>query len=135
MIGDLGGFIFQITLKLEGSFKRSITYVAKNDSDLGEEVGDFGYEHEFGDITWYPSQQRAVYRVDDRVPINASGNGLYDFIPFRPTSSLALALLRTTGFPIFYSIHILKLLHNIRLLMDCKKNINSEQTFSFKNNT
>ncbi|ESW07302.1 hypothetical protein PHAVU_010G118400 [Phaseolus vulgaris] len=90
------GVISQITLKLEGSFKRSITYVAKNDSDLGEEVGDFGYEHEFGDITWYPSQQRAVYRVDDRVPINASGNGLYDFIPFRPTSSLALALLRTT---------------------------------------
>jgi len=98
-------FFLQITLKLEGIFKRSITYVAKNDSDLGEQVASFGYAHEFGDITWYPSQRRAVYRVDDRVPINASGNGLYDFIPFRPTPSLALAILRTTGFPSFYSIH------------------------------
>ncbi|WJX86722.1 putative L-gulonolactone oxidase 6, variant 2 [Trifolium repens] len=70
------GVISQVTLKLEPVFKRSITYLAKSDSDLGEQV--------------------AIYRVDDRVPLNTSGNGLYEFIPFRPTPSLALAVIRTT---------------------------------------
>lgn len=78
-------------------FKRSITYVAKSDSDLGDQVVSFGHEHEFADISWYPSQHKAMYRVDDRVPINTSGNGLYDFIPFRPTPSIALAAIRITG--------------------------------------
>jgi hypothetical protein len=86
-----------VTLKLEPVFKRSITYLAKSDSDLGEQVVSFGHEHEFADITWYPSQKKAIYRVDDRVPLNTSGNGLYEFIPFRPTPSLALAVIRTTG--------------------------------------
>ncbi|XP_045788264.1 probable L-gulonolactone oxidase 6 [Trifolium pratense] len=90
------GVISQVTLKLEPVFKRSITYLAKSDSDLGEQVLNFGHEHEFADITWYPSQRKAIYRVDDRVPISTSGNGLYEFIPFRPTSSLALAVIRTT---------------------------------------
>ncbi|XP_027337358.1 probable L-gulonolactone oxidase 6 [Abrus precatorius] len=90
------GVISQITLKLEPLFKRSITYLAKDDSDLGEQVAGFGHAHEFADITWYPSQHKVVYRVDDRVPTNTSGNGLYDFIPFRPTPSLELALIRTT---------------------------------------
>ncbi|KAI9090379.1 hypothetical protein K1719_028714 [Acacia pycnantha] len=85
----------QITIKLEPMFKRSITYLVKNDSDLGDKVASFGRQHEFADITWYPSQHKAVYRVDDRVPINTSGNGLYDFLPFRPTASLELALVRT----------------------------------------
>eukprot|EP00256_Glycine_max_P025061 XP_003548404.2 probable L-gulonolactone oxidase 6 [Glycine max] len=90
------GVISQITLKLEPLFKRSITYVAKDDSDLGGQVVAFGDAHEFADITWYPSQHKAIYRVDDRVPINTSGNGLYDFIPFRPTPSLASVFIRTT---------------------------------------
>ncbi|KEH18585.1 putative oxidoreductase [Medicago truncatula] len=90
------GVISQVTLKLEPIFKRSITYVAKSDSDLGDQVVSFGHEHEFADISWYPSQHKAMYRVDDRVPINTSGNGLYDFIPFRPTPSIALAAIRIT---------------------------------------
>lgn len=90
------GVISQVTLKLEPMFKRSITYVAKSDSDLGDQVVSFGHEHEFADISWYPSQHKAIYRVDDRVPINTSGNGLYDFIPFRPTPSIALAAIRVT---------------------------------------
>ncbi|GMN42813.1 hypothetical protein TIFTF001_012021 [Ficus carica] len=77
-------------------FKRSITYLTKNDSDLGDQVTRFGREHEFADITWYPSQQKAIYRIDDRVFTNTSGDGLYDFIPFRPTPSLVLAVIRTT---------------------------------------
>ncbi|XP_057980300.1 probable L-gulonolactone oxidase 6 isoform X2 [Malania oleifera] len=78
-------------------FKRSITYVTKNDSDLGDQVVAFGKQHEFADITWYPSQQKALYRVDDRVSSNISGNGLNDFIGFRSTLSLTLAVIRTTG--------------------------------------
>ncbi|KAG2725665.1 hypothetical protein I3760_01G076600 [Carya illinoinensis] len=91
------GVISQVTLKLQPLFKRSITYLARSDSDLGDEVASFGNEHEFADITWYPSQRKAVYRIDDRVSINMSGNGLYDFTPFRSTASLALAIIRTTG--------------------------------------
>ncbi|XP_057980299.1 probable L-gulonolactone oxidase 6 isoform X1 [Malania oleifera] len=90
------GVISQITLKLEPMFKRSITYVTKNDSDLGDQVVAFGKQHEFADITWYPSQQKALYRVDDRVSSNISGNGLNDFIGFRSTLSLTLAVIRTT---------------------------------------
>ncbi|KAK9910100.1 hypothetical protein M0R45_034075 [Rubus argutus] len=90
------GIISQVTLSLQPMFKRSITYSSKDDSDLGDRVLEFGKQHEFADITWHPSQHRVVYRIDDRVSSNTSGNGLYDFIPFRPTSSLALAAIRTT---------------------------------------
>ncbi|KAL2345950.1 hypothetical protein Fmac_007235 [Flemingia macrophylla] len=85
-----------ITLKLEPLFKRSITYLTQNDSDLGDQAVTFGQQHEFADIIWYPNQHKAVYRVDDRVPMNTSGSGVYDFIPFRSTPSLELALIRTT---------------------------------------
>ena len=71
--------------------------MTKSDTDLGDEVVSFGRKHEFADIIWYPSQQKAVYRVDDRVSSNTSGNGLYDFIPFRSTTALTLGLVRTTG--------------------------------------
>ncbi|GMY09079.1 probable L-gulonolactone oxidase 6 [Fagus crenata] len=89
------GVISQVTLKLQPLFKRSITYLTKNDSDLGDIVASFGNQHEFADITWYPSQRKAVYRIDDRVSTNTPGNGLYDFIPFRPTASLVLGFVRT----------------------------------------
>ncbi|KAJ1414750.1 L-gulonolactone oxidase, plant [Sesbania bispinosa] len=90
------GVISQVTLKLEPLFKRSLTYLTKGDSDLGDELISFGRKHEFADVTWYPSQQKAVYRLDDRVSVNTSGNGSYDFIPFRSTLSATLALFRTT---------------------------------------
>ncbi|KAK6260492.1 hypothetical protein SCA6_014966 [Theobroma cacao] len=90
------GVISQVTFKLQPLFKRSISYVTKDDADLGDEAITFGKQHEFADISWYPSQRKAVYRIDDRVSSNASGCGLYDFIPFRSTPSLALAFIRTT---------------------------------------
>ncbi|XP_068331242.1 probable L-gulonolactone oxidase 6 [Pyrus communis] len=90
------GVISQVTLNLQPMFKRAITYLSKSDSDLGDQVVRFGKEHEFADIIWYPSQHKAVYRMDDRVSTNTSGNGLYDFIPFRATPSLALAVIRAT---------------------------------------
>ncbi|XP_014498948.1 probable L-gulonolactone oxidase 6 [Vigna radiata var. radiata] len=90
------GVLSQVTLKLEPLFKRSITYITKDDTDLGDELVTFGRKHEFGDVIWYPSQKKAVYRIDDRVSVNASGNGSYNFFPFRSTASAALAVVRST---------------------------------------
>ncbi|PIN22533.1 D-arabinono-1, 4-lactone oxidase [Handroanthus impetiginosus] len=91
------GVITQVTLKLQPLFKRSVTYITKNDSNLGEDAVSFGKVHEFADFTWYPSQKRVVYRIDDRViSTNSSGNGLNDFPGFRSTASLVLATLRAT---------------------------------------
>ncbi|XP_019448857.1 PREDICTED: probable L-gulonolactone oxidase 6 isoform X2 [Lupinus angustifolius] len=88
------GVISQVTLQLESMFKRSLTYLMKDDTDLGDEIISFGRKHEFGDVTWYPSQHKVAYRIDDRVPINSHGDGLYDFIAFRPILSAELALTR-----------------------------------------
>ncbi|EEF41912.1 probable L-gulonolactone oxidase 6 [Ricinus communis] len=90
------GVISKVTLKLQPLFKRSITYVAKDDTDLGDQATSFGLQHEFADITWYPTQSKAIYRIDDRISSNTSGNGLYDFIPFRSTLSLGLSVIRAT---------------------------------------
>ncbi|KAF8379800.1 hypothetical protein HHK36_029249 [Tetracentron sinense] len=89
------GVISQVTLRLQPIFKRSISYLVASDTDLEDQAISFGNQHEFADITWYPSQRKAVYRIDDRVSSNASGNGLYNFIGFRSTSSLVLAMIRS----------------------------------------
>ncbi|CAK9167044.1 unnamed protein product [Ilex paraguariensis] len=65
-----------------------------NDSNLGDQVASFGNHHEFADLQWFPSQQEVVYRIDDRVSSNRSGNGLNDFPGFRSTSSLVSGILR-----------------------------------------
>nr|GLL43657.1 probable L-gulonolactone oxidase 6 isoform X2 [Ipomoea trifida] len=90
------GVISQVTLKLEPMFKRSITYVEKDDTTLGDEAGVFGTQHEFGDMIWFPSERKVMYRIDDRVPTNASGDGLNDFIGFRSTFSALMATTRRT---------------------------------------
>ncbi|GER48708.1 D-arabinono-1,4-lactone oxidase family protein [Striga asiatica] len=90
------GVITQVTLKLQPLFKRSVTYVTKNDSGLGDDVVGFGREHEFADFVWTPSQMKVSYRIDDRVAVNESGDGLNDFPGFRSTSSLILSTLRAS---------------------------------------
>ncbi|KAI3919710.1 hypothetical protein MKX01_000151 [Papaver californicum] len=89
------GVISQVTLRLEPMFKRSITMFQSDDSDLAEQAVSFGNKHEFADITWYPSQRKAVYRIDDRISSNVSGNGLNNFIGFRSTPSLLMAVIRS----------------------------------------
>ncbi|KAG5564388.1 hypothetical protein RHGRI_000547 [Rhododendron griersonianum] len=91
------GVISQVTLQLQPLFKRSITFSVKHDVDLGDQVARFAYQHEFADMTWYPSQRKVAYRIDDRVSSNVSGNGLNNFIGFRSTVSAVLAILRTTA--------------------------------------
>ncbi|VVB16214.1 unnamed protein product [Arabis nemorensis] len=75
--------------------QRSLTYVMRNDSDFEDQAVTFGEKHEFADFLWLPSQGKVVYRMDDRVPVNTSGNGLFDFIPFRPQLFVALAIIRS----------------------------------------
>ncbi|KAL3502071.1 hypothetical protein ACH5RR_036520 [Cinchona calisaya] len=89
------GIISRVTLKLQPMFKRSITFLEKNDSNFEDQATIFGKQHEFADCSWYPSQRKVIYRIDDRVATDALGNGLNDFIGFRPTSSLVLAAERS----------------------------------------
>ncbi|KAK9664845.1 hypothetical protein RND81_14G073200 [Saponaria officinalis] len=78
------GVISQVTFKLQPLFKRNITYkTTKDDIDLGDKALTFGQQHEFGDITWLPSQRKVIYRIDDRVPVSTPGNGVYDFTSLR----------------------------------------------------
>ncbi|KAL2893398.1 putative L-gulonolactone oxidase 6 [Bienertia sinuspersici] len=89
------GVISQVSLKLEPMFKRSITYKSKKDSDMGDQALIFGNQHEFADLTWFPSQGTVMYRSDDRVPLTTKGNGLNNFIGFRSTLSTTLAVIRS----------------------------------------
>ncbi|KAL4585891.1 hypothetical protein LXL04_010518 [Taraxacum kok-saghyz] len=88
------GVISQVTLRMQPLFKRSITLVTQNDTDLSDQVATFGRQHEFADMIWYPSQKRVVYRIDDRVASNVSGNGLWDHPGFRTVPSLVVHILR-----------------------------------------
>jgi L-gulonolactone oxidase len=76
----------QVTLSLEPRFKRSITYEYRDDSTLQDDFAAHAARHEFADITWYPSQHKAMYRLDDRAPLTAPGDGANDFIGFQSTS-------------------------------------------------
>ncbi|EEF45895.1 L-gulonolactone oxidase 3 [Ricinus communis] len=80
------GVISKVKLSLEPAFKRSITYNFTNDDHIEELFIDHGRKYEFGDVTWYPSRHTAVYRYDYRVPLNASGDGVFDFLGFQPNS-------------------------------------------------
>lgn len=91
----------QVSLSLEPGFKRSITYLFKSDGSLEEEFMDHAKKHEFGDITWYPSQNQTVYRNDDRVPLNSSGDGTNDFLGFQSTLILVSSAVRSAGASFF----------------------------------
>ncbi|XP_004973273.1 L-gulonolactone oxidase 2 [Setaria italica] len=76
------GVISQVTLALQPLFKRSVTFVTRDESDLADQVAAWGGLHEFGDIRWLPHQRKVIYREDNRVDISSPGNGLNDFPAF-----------------------------------------------------
>uniref|UniRef100_A0A2N9J3M1 L-gulonolactone oxidase n=1 Tax=Fagus sylvatica TaxID=28930 RepID=A0A2N9J3M1_FAGSY len=90
------GVISKVKFSLERGFKRSITYNFTNDAHFEDEFIEHAKKYEFADITWYPSKNTAVYRYDDRVPLNVSGNGVYDFIGFQSNLILISKLVRAT---------------------------------------
>ncbi|MED6162919.1 L-gulonolactone oxidase 3, variant 2 [Stylosanthes scabra] len=94
-LGVLGA-ISKVNLRIEPSFKRSITYNFTSDVGLEDLYGEHAKKYEFADITWYPSQHTAVYRYDSRVPLNTSGNAVFDFIGFQATSTLVSEAVRAT---------------------------------------
>jgi len=98
------GVISQVTFELQPMFKRSLNYVMRNDSDFGDQAVSFGERHEFADFLWLPSQGKVVYRMDGRVPLNTSGDGLFEFFPFRSQLSLVLAIDRSLGKSLFLKI-------------------------------
>ncbi|KAF0916659.1 hypothetical protein E2562_010510 [Oryza meyeriana var. granulata] len=79
------GVVSKVTLALEPRFKRSISYDYRDDSTFQDDFANHAASHQFADITWYPSQHQAVYRIDDRMPLNATGDGVNDFIGFQST--------------------------------------------------
>lgn len=87
----------QVTLSVENSFKRSITYSFEDDSTFQDRFMDHAQKHEFADITWFPSQYQVAYRIDDRVPVKASGDGVNDFIGFQSNLAAISKAIRSTG--------------------------------------
>ncbi|KAJ8773551.1 hypothetical protein K2173_005797 [Erythroxylum novogranatense] len=94
-VGTLG-VISKVTLSLVPGFKRSITYNFTEDSEIENVYMDHAKLYEFGDITWYPSRRTAVYRYDNRVPLTASGDGVYDFLGFQANSIIVSESIRAT---------------------------------------
>ncbi|KAJ0968765.1 hypothetical protein J5N97_021642 [Dioscorea zingiberensis] len=88
------GVVSQVTLKLDPIFKRSITYIESNDSDLAVNIVDFGKQYEFAHIYWFPGHKKAAYSVDFRVPTNTTGDGSIDLFESRPTPVLDLVASR-----------------------------------------
>ncbi|KAJ8436902.1 hypothetical protein Cgig2_017327 [Carnegiea gigantea] len=91
------GVISQVTFRLEPLFKRSVTYMTKDDNDLGDEALVFGKQYEFAELTRYPTRCKVLHCIDDRVPSTTLGNGLNDFFRFRSTLVPSLALNRLAG--------------------------------------
>ncbi|GLJ25506.1 hypothetical protein SUGI_0488250 [Cryptomeria japonica] len=74
-LGTLGA-ISEVTFGLEPMYKRSISTMVKDDTDLEYEAESFLRAHEFADINWIPSHGKAVYIPIDRLPVSVAGDGL-----------------------------------------------------------
>ncbi|KAK9683743.1 hypothetical protein RND81_10G161500 [Saponaria officinalis] len=89
------GVISKVTFSVEEAFKRSITYNYTKDENIEEEYMRHAKLYEFGDIVWYPSKHLAVYRNDQRVALNTSGDGHNDFLGFQSHSILVSSSTRS----------------------------------------
>ncbi|KAJ3695625.1 hypothetical protein LUZ60_001002 [Juncus effusus] len=90
------GVISKVTFSLDPRFKRSMTYDFRDDNMLENDFVAHAHDHEFADITWYPSKHTAVYRQDNRVSLNSSGEGTNDFLGFQSNLIVVSAGVRST---------------------------------------
>ncbi|CAL9066402.1 L-gulonolactone oxidase 2-like [Musa acuminata AAA Group] len=90
------GVISQVTLQLEPMFKRSITNRVVSDVGFEQTISSYAVATYYGDISWYPSQRRVVYRDDIKVPITTKGKGVNDYLGFRAQPTLVGASLRAS---------------------------------------
>ena len=84
----------QVTLELQPQFKRSVTFVTRDDKDMAATLAAWGSLHEFGDVAWLPRQGKAIYREDNRVDVSTPGNGLNNYLGFRAQPTLGLLTAR-----------------------------------------
>ncbi|PUZ51389.1 LOW QUALITY PROTEIN: hypothetical protein GQ55_6G181300 [Panicum hallii var. hallii] len=66
------GVISQVTLALQPLFKRSVSFVNRDESDLAQQVATWGDLHEFGDITNRETLPCLCTRADERLEANGS---------------------------------------------------------------
>ncbi|VAH07233.1 unnamed protein product [Triticum turgidum subsp. durum] len=88
------GVVSQVTLALQPLFKRSVTFVRRNDSDFTARVAEWGRLHELADMIWLPQHGSVIYRQDDRVDVATPGNGLSDLALFRSNPTALLVRVR-----------------------------------------
>jgi len=89
------GVISTITLTVEPLFKRSVTLDIRDDDGLEDRVVEFARKYEFGDVRWYPSQHKVIYKMDTRVPVSTLGEGFNTRFRASPAASIEAA--RTQG--------------------------------------
>lgn len=99
------GVISTITLTVEPLFKRSVTLDIRDDDSLEDRVVEFASSYEFGDVRWYPSQHKVIYKIDTRVPVSTPGEGFNTRFRASPGASIEAA--RTQGsqtYPLFLNL-------------------------------
>ncbi|CAL9079610.1 unnamed protein product [Musa textilis] len=95
-LGVLGVISQQVTLQLEPMFKRSITNRVVGDVGFEQTISSYAVTAYYGDITWYPSQGRVVYRDDIKVPITTKGKGVNDLLVLRAQPTVDVASTRAS---------------------------------------
>uniref|UniRef100_R7WBQ9 L-gulonolactone oxidase n=1 Tax=Aegilops tauschii TaxID=37682 RepID=R7WBQ9_AEGTA len=99
------GVVSQVTLALQPMFKRSVTFVTRDDLDIAEQASKWSDLHEFGDMAWLPQQGKVIYREDDRMSIELMGDGLNDYLAFRSTPTAVLINARVAMEPLEKNIN------------------------------
>ncbi|RWW61716.1 hypothetical protein BHE74_00031210 [Ensete ventricosum] len=77
-------------------FKRSITYRVVGDVGFEQTISSYAVTTYYGDISWYPSLGRVVYRDDVKVPITTKGEGVNDHLVLRAQPTLDVASTRAS---------------------------------------
>ncbi|RWW45359.1 hypothetical protein BHE74_00048809 [Ensete ventricosum] len=98
-------------------FKRSITNRVVSDVGFEQTISSYAFTTHYGDIIWYPSQGRVVYRDDIKVPITTKGKGLNAFLGFRAQPTLLIATTRASVSYLIYTNKASLILYHVLVLM------------------